>query len=185
MTFGFILFYPMADFISFFTLGMAFYAIKEKPDWYIGLYNDRIVFHQYNESEKMYDEETVSLSDIKKCMILKTEHVNYLMIKGAAQETVHYTISVHLTYEKDGEGNYIHLLRPDGFTQLNELITFLQNERKIPIYYTYAPGEMYNYERRDERDLLKQFEKKPLVFNGQLEDFSKRNLQEGLIILKP
>src|SRR5690625_2181338 len=174
MTFGFILFFPMAGLISFVTLGMAFYAIKEKPDWYIGLYNDRIVFQQYNESEKNYDEKIVPHTHIQNCTILKTEHVNYLMIKGSARESVHYTISVHLTYENDGESKYIHLLRPDGFRQLNELITYLQNKKEISIYYTYAPGEMYNYERRDERDLLRKFEKEPLTFNGQLEDFSER-----------
>jgi len=174
MTFGFILFYPMAGLIAFFTLGMAFYWFKEKPDWYIGLYTDRLIFHQYNEAEKSYDKNTVSISAIQQCTLLKTEHVNYLMIKGAARETVHYTISVHIEYESDAGIEHIHLLRPDGFAQLNELITFLQNEKQIPIYYTYAPGEMYNYERRDERELLKQFEQKPIVFSGQLEDFTEK-----------
>lgn len=174
MTFGFILFYPMVGLIAFFTLGMAFYAFREKPDWYIGLYTDRLIFHQYNESEETYDEKTVSISAIKECIILKTEHVNYIMIKGIARETVHYTLSVHIKYQNDAGTEIIHLLRPDGFTQLNELITFLQNKKHIPIYYTYAPGEMYNYESRDERDLLGQFEKEPLVFSGQLEDFTEK-----------
>src|SRR5690625_547729 len=106
MTFGFILFYPMVGLISFFTLGMAYYAIREKPNWYIGLFHDRLIFHQYHEPEENYDEETIPLNELRKCIILKTEHVNYLMIKGVAWETVHYTISLHLKYEKDGENNY-------------------------------------------------------------------------------
>lgn len=98
----------------------------------------------------------------------------FYYFKARSFESVHYTISVHVEYEIDGKLDYIHLIRPDGFDQLNEIISFLQKEKQIPIYYIYAPGEMYNYETRNERVLIKQFERKPITFNGQLDVYSQR-----------
>src|SRR5690625_613413 len=174
LTFSLILFFPTVGIITFFTLGMGIYGLKDMPTWHLGLYKNRLVFHQFDETNKTYVEKIIPLSKIKGCDILKTEHVNYMMIKGRSFESVHYTISVHVEYEIDGKLDYIHLLRPDGFDQLNEIISFLQKEKQIPIYYIYAPGEMYNYETRNERVLIKQFERKPITFNGQLDVYSQR-----------
>lgn len=166
--------YSLLGILAYFTLGMAIYWFTEKPKWYLGLYYDRLVFQQYNDSTKKYVEKKVPISSVQKCIILKTEHVNFLMIKGVARESVHYTISVHLEYKINGETKYIHLLRPDGFKQLNEVLSFFQDEKQIPIYYIYAPGKMYHYEERDERELIKEIEPEPLIFNGRLEDFTER-----------
>lgn len=174
ITISTILFLPFLGFMTYLFLGMGFYTLTEKPKWYLILFNGHLLFKTYDEQSKEYNKETYPITSIKKCIILKTEHVNFLSIKGRARESVHYTISVHMEYEIDGESKHIHLLRPDGFNELNKAISFLQNEKDIPIYFVYAPGEKYNYEKRDERQLIQQYELERLTFNGYLEDFSEK-----------
>src|SRR5690625_405217 len=106
LTFSLILFLPTVGIIIFFTLGMGIYGLKDKHTWYIGLYKNRIVFHQFDEAKNAYTERTISISQVKGCDILKTEHVNYMMIKGRSFESVHYTICVHIEYEKDNKIDY-------------------------------------------------------------------------------
>lgn len=168
------LIYPLLGGIAFLALGMAFYGFKEQPVWFIGLFKDRLLLKKYDDKKEAYNEKVISISDIKKCIILKTEHVNYMMIKGRANESIHYTISIHIAYEVKDEIKYIHLIRSDGFTELNEMLSFLQNRREIPIFYTYAPGEKYNYKTRKEEQLIFEFEQEPLQFNGYLEDFMEK-----------
>lgn len=174
LTIATVLFIPFLAFVTYLCLGMVIYAIKEKPKWYLALFEDNVLYKEYDEKSKKYREESYPISSIEKCIVLKTEHVNFLSIKGRARESVHYTISVHIECVNESRPHYLHLLRPDGFKELNKVLSFLQDKKQIPIYYTYAAGEKYNYERRDERSLIDEFPQKPLEFSGHLEDFSER-----------
>jgi len=174
ITISMIIAIPLLGICSYACIGMGIYGLVEKPKWYLGLYTDQLIFKKHNESTKKYDENIYPISSVKKCIILKTEHVNFISIKGRARESVHYTISVHIECKVDNENEYIHIIRPDGFKELNEIIMFLQDVQHIPIYYSFAPGEKYDYRKRDERKLIKEFAWKPHSFNGALEDFSQR-----------
>lgn len=167
------LFYPFLALIIFFTLAAAWQGLNAKPSWYLALFNNRLIFKEYDHKSNKYKAKTIPLHDIKKAIILKTEHVNFVMVKTRSFESVHYKISVHLAYEDIEETKYIHLLHADGFKELNEILSFLQNRQEVPIFYTYAPGEKYNYVKRDEHKLIFEFEQEPLNFKGYLEDFKE------------
>lgn len=174
ITISIVLFIPLLGLIAYFCLGLGLHLLRDQPAWYLVLYRDELLFKKYDNASKQYHQATYPISSIKKCIILKTEHVNFLSIKGQARESVHYTISVHIVCEIENDCNYVHLIRPDGFKELDIVISFLQNKQHIPIYYTYAAGEKYNYQTKNERKLIKELELERLTFNGSLKDFSDR-----------
>lgn len=95
---------------------MGIHGLKDKPTKYIGLYKNRPVFQEFNETKKTYEETTICFSEVRGGNILKTEHVNYTMIKTSSFESVHYTISVHIEYEK-----MVKLATSTSFDQIDSI----------------------------------------------------------------
>lgn len=110
---------------------------------------------------------------VQKCHILRKRVKRLTYLKYKRIELVEYHLSVHLEYVDDGEQDYIHLTLPDGFNELNTLISFLQNEQGIPVYFNIAEPE--GYEELKEDEALKIAESKEVDFTGDLKDYDKKD----------
>lgn len=160
--------------VGWILLAIGFYGLRSKSEWYFALFKDHIHVQQLNADKTQYEKLIYPLSMIQKCLLLKKEIINLITIRGQSYESVGYSLSIHIECKKDQGNEYVHLTHLDKTEGLNKALTYLQDELNIPIYYVFAPGEMYNYEHRDERKLIHEFPQEQINFDGNIDQYKEK-----------
>ncbi|HLQ74165.1 MAG TPA: hypothetical protein VK125_08035 [Bacillota bacterium] len=156
---------------GFFFLAMGFYGLKDKPDWSIGLLKDYMIYRVYNEDESKYISGKFLLTSIHQVVILNTQYRNFVTVKTRAYDKMYHRVSVHIQYDDNGKNEYLHLVNPDGYESLDTIVSYLQREEGVSIYYSYAPREENNYESSEPKELVTCAERERITFNGQLKSY--------------
>lgn len=171
--FGIVLLLITSGGSSVFFLGVGYVGLRSKSEWYLALFKDRLLIHILNEESRKYEEKIFPLKSIQKCILLKMESLQFVTIKNRSYESISYPLSLHIKCNQEEE-EYIHLRRIDKVTGLNKALKYLQDEKGIPIYYTFAPGEQYDYNTRYEENLIHEFPQELITFDGDIEQYKEK-----------
>jgi len=160
--------------VAYGIMRLSLFSFAGKSNWFLILYRDSVLYkYRDNKDENEFVEIKMPFNAVQKCHILRKRVKRLTYLKYKRIELVEYHLSVHLEYVDDGEQDYIHLTLPDGFNELNTLISFLQNEQGIPVYFNIAEPE--GYEELKEEEALKIAESKEVDFTGDLKDYDKKD----------
>lgn len=119
--------------------------------WTFVLYPNAFV---YKSDDKTIE---VPISSIQSCYIIKKIRTN------RNDKTV---VNIHVKYMKDHQEHFASLTHYDGYTEINEIISYLQNEKDIPIYFTSLHGTS-----KDELEELSDLEIQQIEFNNDIKSF--------------
>lgn len=165
--------------VSILSFLLGIYLIRAVSEWFFILYPDDVLYKRRKKSGG-YETVTFPISDIKKCYITrkrKNTRVPVYSKSGGSRSfiDVSYHVNVHLAYENKNEIHYISMTNSDGYGELNKTVSYLQNERNVPVYFNVVEPE--KYEDIDEIEFLKRHESELVEFNGDLKVFDKPNTQ--------
>lgn len=158
---------------AWFFIGMSYYAVKGESNWFVILYPDH--FHyQYRKQtkDKKLTKLDIPITAIQKCHILRKRVRRLTYVKSKRIVIVEYHLSVHLEYASDEGTGYINLTQLDGFQEANQILSYLQNEKQIPVFLSIVEPE--GYENLKEEKALELAEPEKVDFLGDLKVYDKK-----------
>jgi len=177
----FLFIFPMISLIIGIILvggGVKGFMDKGPDRWTFVLYDDSLWYRsQPNKKDQPSMTKEVSLDAIYNCNILSNRtNVAEVMPSstasvGRTKQYASFKTSIHITYEENDTLHYFHLIKPDNYETLSTALSYLQNEKGIPIYYTAADNEKFT--DIEEEEALEKYESEEIHFSGQLSDFKK------------
>lgn len=133
-----VIIFLVCSFFAYLLIGMSFYAVKGESNWVLVLYEGRVrYFYRQEIKDKELTELELPIAYIKKCHLLRKRVKRWIKGKVFAE----YHLSVHLEYADDETDGYTNLTQPDSFAEVNYIVSFLQNEKHIPVYFNVVEPE--------------------------------------------
>ncbi len=135
MIFG-IIYYTIAFFVGAGGIVAIFYGIRQrsrKGNTYLILYTDHMLYkcqQEYNTGEK-----SVPFSKMHRCFVQPTQKTFRSMTSWPPFEKQFY-VNFHIEYDAFGSVHYVSLPLSNRYEELNQIITYLQHEQNIPVYFT-------------------------------------------------
>jgi len=108
----------------------------------------------YKGNDKTVEE---PISSIQSCYIIKKIHTNRY------EKTI---VNIHVKYMKDHQDHFVSLTHYDGYNEINEIISYLQDEKGIPVYFT----SFYGVSKKDLEELENQ-EVIQIEFNNDIKSY--------------
>lgn len=148
-----------------FTFGLK--QLQQKATWYTVLYPNYLVF-KYRENGA-FTEKKVHLLAIRNCFIIPTRkpYVQFSRIKPRVR--FEFSVNIHLEYEENDELHYLSMPLASQYNQLNKLITYVQQEQHIPMYYSHV--RMTKKESTQPVTSLDPVNFEMIEFNGDLKEY--------------
>src|SRR5699024_7722281 len=115
-------FFIVGMFLLMIGIGAGIFPSRE---WVFVLYPDSFLYRYKNKTIE------ASISNIESC---------YLMKKNSINKHFKTVVNIHLQYVKDEKKQFVSFTHYDGYDEVNEIISYLQDKKDIPIYYTSLNG---------------------------------------------
>src|SRR5699024_2762173 len=151
-----------------FTFGLK--QLTQKATWYTILYPTYLLYKYYENS--MLAEKRLPLSTIHSCFINPTRKASYHFSTSKPRMQFEFSVNIHLEYKENDETHYVSMPLASQYEQLNKLITYLQEEQQIPVYYSHV--RMTKKESTQPVTSLDPVNFELIEFNGDLKGYVKK-----------